>query len=801
MSSEVTCTHCGEPCNGSAIIVDKHVFCCNGCKTVYELLQEANLNDYYTYEKAPGLKPESFRNEQYKFLDLPEVADEYIRFSDGDLKRVSLFLPAIHCSSCIWLLENLHKLSEGVISSEVNFLKKTATISYDGSVITLSQLASMLHSIGYPPKFGKNSHQARKRLTSTFYLQLGVAGFCFGNIMLLTFPEYLNFQKDAVQEFRLFFSYLILGLSVPVILFSAKDYLVSAYKILRAGQINLDVPIALGILVLYGSSLHEIISGNGPGYMDSFAGFIFFLLIGKWFQNYTYDALSFDRDYKSYFPVAVTRKSGNTEDLVPIAQLNTGDHILIHSEEVLPADAELMSAEAHIDYSFVTGESQAKKVHQGEKIFAGGKQVGENILLKVLKPVNQSYLTSLWNQKAFNKEDTSSIEMLTGNLSRYFIAGVITIAVLSGITWYMIDPTQVAKIVVSVLIVACPCALALAAPFTFGHAQRISGKHNLYLKSPDVIERFKDATDFVFDKTGTITETHLNDMAFEGGRLSEEDIMAISALTGNSTHPLSMAITQQLHTGSSNAAITSFFEEKGKGIGGTIYANTWKIGSASFVEVDDENPEETRVYVQKNNKTLGYFRFYNHYREGLAPLMKQLQELGKVHILSGDNASEQPRLRALLGEDVEMQFNKTPQEKLNYIEQLQKEGKTVMMLGDGLNDAGALKQSNIGISVVDDIYSFSPACDGILKASELKDLKKFVQLSVKSGTILRSSLIISLLYNITGLTFAIGGYLTPLVAAILMPLSSVTIVAYTSGFSFLSEHQIFKAQNHKTRNK
>lgn len=799
MPSEVTCTHCGEPCDGSVITVGDNVFCCNGCKTVFELLQDANLNDYYTYEKAPGLKPQSFRNEQYKFLDLPEVAEEYIQFSDGSLKRVTLFLPAIHCSSCIWLLENLHKLSEGVISSEVNFLKKTATISYDGSVITLSQLASMLHSIGYPPKFGKNDLKTRKRLTSGFYLQLGVAGFCFGNIMLLTFPEYLNFEKDAVQEFRLFFSYIILALSVPVLLFSAKDYLVSAYKILRAGQVNLDVPIALGILVLYASSLHQIITANGPGYMDSFAGFIFFLLIGKWFQNYTYDALSFDRDYKSYFPIAVTRRSEDEEELVPIAQLNTGDQILIHSEEVLPADAELISPEAHIDYSFVTGESQAKKVQQGEKIFAGGKQVGESILLKVLKPVNQSYLTSLWNQKAFTKEDAASIEKITGNLSRYFIAGVITIAVISGIAWYMIDPSQAAKIVVSVLIVACPCALALAAPFTFGHAQRISGKHNLYLKSPDVIERFKDATDFVFDKTGTITETHLNDMAFEGSRLSEEDIMAISALTGNSTHPLSIAITQHLHTQPASESVSSFREEKGKGISAQVNGHSWKIGSASFTGLANENPDETRVYVKKNERALGYFRFSNHYRDGLEPLIKQLQQSGKVHILSGDNSSEMPRLQALLGADVEMQFNKTPKEKLAYIEKLQKDGKTVMMLGDGLNDAGALKQSNVGISVADDIYSFSPACDGILKATALKDLVKFRQLSAKAGTILTSSLIISLLYNLTGLSFAVTGYLTPLVAAILMPLSSVTIVAFTTGFSLYTERQLFREQNNKIR--
>lgn len=769
------CYHCGDDCGKSPLIFDGKPFCCSGCKTVYSILSENGMGTYYSIESAPGIKPKDAGG-KYAFLDNEDLTRELVNFKEGNLTNFTAFLPEIHCSSCIWLLENLHKLQPGVKSSQVNFTKKEATITFDHSVISLRKMAELMDAIGYPPTIGKPQGQKNKIINNHFIIQLGVAGFCFGNIMLFSFPEYLNVD-DTFNEYRNFFAYLIFALSLPILFFSAKDYLISAYKALRIKVLNLDVPISLGILVLYAKSTYDIFSGLGPGYMDSFAGFIFFLLVGKWFQNKTYQALSFDRDYTSYFPLAVTRfTADNKEEIVQIEKIKPGDELLIHNEEILPADAILLDREARMDYSFVTGESDQIKKSANAVLFAGGKLIGKSARVKVKEQVKRSYLTDLWNNEVFKREK-SGLSKIQDTVSRYFLLVLLIITCIIAGFWLWINPSMVVPVVTAVLIVACPCALSLSYPFTFGNILRAIGRNGLYLKNTRVIEDLDEITDVVFDKTGTLTLGSSKDVTYEGELLTPDQLALIDFATRSSTHPMSVAIRSYIQHNYEYKPISGEFEEHaGLGIAASTSLNQLKIGSYRFVDTSKID-EETTSFIQWNGSIIGRFYIRQVFRPHIENLISTWQKKGyKLHVLTGDNERSRDSLEKLFSESSLLNFHQSPQMKLEYIRSLQENGKRVLMFGDGLNDAGALKQSDVGIAVSDNIYQFSPACDGILDAGHFSKLPNIMELAAYGKQALKICFLFSLLYNIVGLSFAATGMLSPLIAAILMPLSSITVV-------------------------
>ena len=280
------CYHCGDDIIGKGHLIEEKKFCCNGCMMVYQLLSDNNMDAYYTLEKKPGLKPSNANENKYNFLEVESIQEKFIDFKDGNISKINLFLPEIHCSSCIYLLENISKIDPAIISCQVNFTKREASISFDNEKLKLSELAHLLDKIGYAPNFG-NKEESEKKLDKQFLYKLGIAGFAFGSIMLWSFPEYLGIE-DMNQKMRNFTSYLSFVVSIPVLVYSANAYFISAYKAIKYKTLNLDVPITIGIIALYAQSTYTIFTGGGPGYMDSFATFIFWLLIGKWFQNKTY---------------------------------------------------------------------------------------------------------------------------------------------------------------------------------------------------------------------------------------------------------------------------------------------------------------------------------------------------------------------------------------------------------------------------------------------------------------------------------------------------------------------------------
>lgn len=803
--SKITCIHCGDDCGKYPIIWEEKSFCCDGCKTVYQIINKHKLYDYYNFESHPGIKvtSESYQN-KFSYLDLEDVKNKLYEFSEKNIKKVTLFIPSIHCSSCIWLLENLHKLHSGITHSLVHFVKKEVTITFNSDEISLRQVVELLVSIHYIPNITLESVEKTKNQKGNKQLlyKIGVAGFAFGNTMLFSFPEYIPGSETIDFSYKSFFGILNLILAIPVFFYSGNDYLISAWKNIRKGILNIDFPIAIGLIAIFIESTFEIITNAGSGYMDSLCGLVFFLLIGKWYQAKTYQALSFDRNYRSYFPVAVTKLKDDNEITVQLHDLTEGDTIRIRNLELIPADSVLISVSANIDYSFVTGESVPVNKVKGEFIYAGGKQVGSTIELLVKASTQQSRLTQLWNQEHMQKPDkeATSLTKLIDVISKRFTLVVLLIGFITALVWFFVDSSMIIKAFTSVLIVACPCALALSIPFTYGNVMRIFGNKGFYLKNNEVLERMYDIDNIVFDKTGTITQADLHDISFFAESLvTNIEMLEIASLARHSTHPLSQSVFLYLkreHCYENFEEALFFNEISGKGIEGTVNGKKIKFGSDVFVtgKIIMCNDFESNVHVSIDDRYIGRFILNSKLRHNLGIVLENLRTNGyDLHLISGDTLKDNELLKKYF--DKNLFFNQSPEDKLNYIKNLQQKGKKVLMVGDGLNDAGALMQSNVGISIADNVYHFSPACDAILRADSFDCISTFISFSKTTRTIIKFSFVFSFAYNSVGLYFAVLGLLSPIVAAILMPLSSITVIGFVTLFSSLFANKALKKFN------
>ncbi|MCU4173501.1 heavy metal translocating P-type ATPase [Carboxylicivirga sp. N1Y90] len=774
-----TCYHCGSP-SQTWVKHDDKDFCCEGCVMVYDILKSNDMGTYYDINNAPGIRKKSTTSEYYDYLDQDEIKASVLDFHDGDTCRIKLYIPSIHCSSCIWLIENLQHLHKGVITSTVNFNKREASITYNEAQIKLSELMNLLSSINYKPHIKTEEQKKSSKKSRQLLVKLGIAGFVFGNVMLLSFPEYLSDDVALNPELIEAFKWISWLLALPVMLYSGNDYFITAWKNLKRKIISIDLPIVLGIIAIFLRSTYEIATSSGPGYLDSLTGLIFFLLIGKWYQAKTYEALSFDNDYSSYFPLGITRIKNNEEEIIPINQLESGDLISVRNGEIIPADASLESIGASIDYSFITGESVPVRKQKGDTIYAGGRVIGSALLLKVEKKVETGYLAELWKERTDKKSSESMLSLTLNMVSKYFTIAILIISSLTALYWLWFDSSKALLAFTSVLIIACPCALALSVPFAFGHASRILGKNHFYLKLSSIIEGLTKTDQVVFDKTGTLTDPDTFKVSYEGEELDHFNRSIIKSLAHQSRHPLSRALYQHL-SDADEFEVLDFKELEGAGVEAMIMNHNIKIGSASYIGIESKIKQESaRVYVSIDDKAIGHFVITNYYRPEWKEMLRVVQKKAVVHLLSGDNDAEREILEREIANADNLHFYQSPKDKQAYVQKLKDNNKFVTMVGDGMNDVGALKEAHVGIAVADDVYQFSPSSDAIISAKELIKLPVFINFAKSALRIVYLAIGISFLYNVVGLYFAVTGQLNPLFAAILMPLSSASVVVFTS---------------------
>lgn len=786
------CFHCGAPVDGGRFSVGNKSFCCHGCLTVFELITENGLGDFYRFGQTAGVRtPAIPKKEEFIYLDDPALRQRLADFSDDRVTRVTFRVPAIHCIACVWLLENLFQFNSGIGYSRVNFPRKEVHITFETGKTKLSDVVALLASLGYAPEFNfsDTDNTPRRPVSRRLWLQLGVAGFAFGNIMLMSISSYLGLDAFTGPALRKLFGWASLVLATPALIYSGADYWRAAWAAARRKVFTIDVPIALGIAALAAWSAAEVFSGRGPGYFDSLSGLLFFLLCGKMFQQKTYDRLAFDRDYKSFFPLSILRKYGDGEERISLSQLQAGDHLVVRNGELIPSDSRLISGAAMIDYSFVTGESEAVRKEPGDYIYAGGRQLGGALEIETVKEVSQSYLTSLWNQDRLAKEKGTSLDTLTNRYSRRFTKIVLTVAVGAAVYWSLRDSSRALASFVSVLIVACPCALALAAPFALGTAQRLLARRNVFLKNASIIESLAKVDTVVFDKTGTLTASGAGAIVFHGEPLEKNEAAWICSLAQYSTHPHATRIAKYLAGDNPLQSVRSFGETPGCGVEGIVAGHEICLGSGGWLKTREIRvplqaiPSGSIVYVAIDGRHRGCFTIFNALRPQARELIAKLSADYQLALLSGDNEKEREQFARLFGQSGQLHFNQSPLNKMNFIRELQRPGRTVLMAGDGLNDAGALKQSDVGVAVVESVGAFSPASDIIMAADMVPRLHEILRFAKSTVRVVQASLLLSIAYNVVGVTIAAEGHLSPVFSAILMPVSSVTVVVFACGLT------------------
>jgi Cu+-exporting ATPase len=434
-------------------------------------------------------------------------------------------------------------------------------------------------------------------------------------------------------------------------------------------------------------------------------------------------------------------------------------------------------------------------VQQGETVYAGGRLVGPSVTLEVVKEVSNSYLTRLWNEQSEEAETTPELTSIADRLAPAFTFGVIAVALGATLFWWSSGWQTALSIATAVLIVACPCALALSAPFTFNSAMRMLARDGFYAKGTAALERLSRIGAIVFDKTGTLTKTDSADITYEGVPLNHDEIEWISTALRESIHPLSRKLAAHLGE-TQRQQLQLFNEQLGQGIIAEVNGHILRIGSRNLLRDDDSitgcewpaNRQGSHVYVAIDGRYKGVFTLLSRYRSGIKRMIDHLSKTFSLYLLSGDHEGDRERFSRWFSVD-QMAFNQSPDDKRTFIYDLQESGEQVLMIGDGLNDAHALNQSDFGVALTDDIGAFSPSCDAIMEARSLQRLPEYVSYAQDGLTTIKASFALSILYNTVGLGFAVTGHLSPLVAAILMPLSSISIMLFTTGVMHWRAHK------------
>ncbi len=783
IETSAECYHCGSPSRNPLVFEDKS-FCCQGCKSVYQIIEQNNLCQFYDLGEKPGntIAQESGDTHRFAFLKDPEVLAQLRIFEDDTHIHFKYYLPQVHCSSCLYLLENLNKVHPGVQGAKLNFSQKELQVIFAKNETTAFEIALTLSRLGYEPYFSLSDIGSVSGIAKTDrsrVYRLGVAGFAFGNIMLLSFPEYFAYGTD-LDGLKPYFQWLILVLIVPVLTYSATEFYKLAWGGIKERYLNIDLPIVLAMAITFFRSIYEMFTHTGPGYFDSLSGIVFFMLMGRLLQDYTHKTITFNRDFSSYFPISSTLFKEGKEESISLPKIKINDELVIHSKEIVPVDGLLVAGKALIDYSFVTGESQPVSLDAGSFIYAGGRQLGASIRVMAQKTVSQSYLVSLWNKNETKETQHSRIESsYVQKASMYFTMAVFSIAIAAALYWAFYDAGKIWNAVTAVLIVACPCALLLSVTFTHGHFLSLFAKNGLYAKGANVLEKLNEIAVVVFDKTGTLTDAHNPQISYSGKTLSEAEKDAVQTLGRESVHPYARKLSQFL--GGYQVSLDALENIPGMGVKALWNQQEIRLGSPEFVGAKPflEKVNSSQIWLSISGDIYGYFEFKSALRPHLASGIKYLSKSYKLALLSGDNEADKGLLEGIMPANTPMQFNQKPQDKEHYVSQWQLAGTPVLMLGDGLNDAGALMSAHVGIAVAEDISYFTPGSDAIIVGSKLAFLPRFLAMARGMRRVIWWSFTLSILYNIIGVSFAVSGNLNPIIAAILMPASSISIVLFT----------------------
>jgi P-type Cu2+ transporter len=789
-----SCFHCGLPVpDGAHYPIEyqghEEQACCRGCQAVAQTIIDSGQGAYYTHRTALPATPQIAESELKKLglYDLPEIQESFVRVEAEHIREAALILENIVCAACIWLNERHIASLPGVLSVEINYATRRARVRWDNSRIQLSEILKAVSDIGYiaHPFDPGRSDDIYRRERNTAIKRLAIAGLGMMQVMMYALPTYT--ATDMTDDIRLLMSWASLILTIPVVLYSAWPFFLGAWRDFKRKTLGMDVPVALGVGTAFVASVYSTFSGEGEVYYDSVTMFVFLLLTGRFLEmNARRRAGAAVEELVKLIPAATTRLPAypaRDEEEVPVVRLKVGDHILVRPGETIPADGVVVSGDSAVSEALLTGESLPVSKSVDTRVVGGSINQASPLVIRVDKLGADTRLAAIVRLLDRAQSEKPRIGQMADRAAAWFVGLLLIITALVGLAWYAIDPSRVLWIVVSVLVVTCPCALGLATPAALTTGTGRLTRLGMLTTRGHALETLARATDLVFDKTGTLTRGQLSvrQVIAAPGRSEAEARSIAAALEAGSEHPIARALREGAAPGVHADTIRN---QPGQGVEAWIDGIRHRLGTPAFaagcceseLDVPPSPNGESWVALASERGLIAWFGLADTPRGDAAPALRALEKQGiRLHLLSGDGDAAVAATARQLG-IATWQANALPEDKLAYVKALQAEGRIVGMVGDGINDAPVLAAAQISIAMGEGAEVAQAAADMVMLGQRLTTLADGVTLARKTHRIIRQNLGWALGYNLIAIPAAALGHVTPWIAGIGMSASSLLVV-------------------------
>ncbi len=789
--SQVKCTHCnlefGEDIMIKELDENKNLyFCCKGCQGVYHLLESEGLGSFYNKLGDIELQPANITNSDLEKFNLDGFRNKYIKELDNELFEINLIIEGIHCSACIWLNEKVLHKRDGVFEATINYTNNKAKIVWDNDIIKLSEIIETIQSIGYNayPYDPKLQEDRAIKTKKDYYSRILVAVFGTMNIMWIAIAHYAGYFMGMQQSFKDILNVAEFILATPVLFYSGWIFFKGSYYGYKNGVVNMDTLVASGAISAYIYSIYAMTTQRGEVYFDSVVMIITFVLVGKYLEVLSKKSAVDTLDtIMGTTPTEVTVIKDNIKSLIDIENIDIGDIIELKAGEKIVIDGTIIKGGASFDESSLTGESEPIYKTEGDNILSGSICLDSMIRYQATHDSSNSLLTSIVNLLEESITKKPKIEQLANTISGYFSTTILLIAIFTFIGWYFINGSfETALIIsISVIVIACPCALGLATPMSTLVGISLSAKNNILFKEATFLETMAKSNILAVDKTGTITEGKPS-VVF--ANIKEFDINILYSLVSTSNHPISKGIISYLNSNYDNLSLLNIEDIKSieaKGISANYNKQIVIGGNLSFMQENDINinidTQNSIFLFAIDNNILASFELTDTIKDGAKETIANIEKLGvRVVMLTGDNENSANRVAKEVGIK-EVYAKLLPQDKSHKIEEFHKNGDIVVMVGDGINDTIALAQSDIAIAMGNGADVAINVSDVVLIDNKIDSIYQAYRISKRTFRAVKENLSFSILYNIIAVPLAVLGFVNPLISALSMSLSSLVVVA------------------------
>ncbi|MEP0845744.1 MAG: heavy metal translocating P-type ATPase [Phycisphaerae bacterium] len=794
-TAAVLCTHCGLPVPAGLVAAGEvEPFCCQGCRTVYGVIRNCGLERYYRLrESVPDAAPQPARTtgRRYDEFDDPVFEQMHVREMPDGCRCVELFVEGMHCGACVWLLERLPVLAPQVIEARVDFRRSLLRVTWDPHAGPLSEVARALDSLGYPPHPARDAaaRDWRRREDHRLLIRIGVAGALAGNVMMFAFCLYGGMFTGIEAAFEAYFRWMSMLLGLLSLAWPGSVFFRGAWAAIRTGASHLDLPIAIGLAAGGVAGVVNTALGRGEIYFDSLTMLVFLLLVGRWVQRQQQRRASDAVELLySLTPSFARRVDADGVRDVPLEAVRPGDLVEARAGDTIPVDGEIESGQSSIDQSLLTGESTPREVCEGDAVSAGTVNLAAAVRIRARATGERSRVGQLMQMVERSARNTAPIVRTADRIARHFTAAMLALAAVTLLGWLRLDASRAVDQAMTLLLVTCPCALGLATPMIVTVAIGRAARRGILIKGGEMLEALSRRGTILLDKTGTVTQGRTTLLDWHG----DESIKPlVAAIERHSAHPIARALVAAFPNvrGEEATCVTQF---PGGGIEGRVDGRRIEIGSTQFIAergarwpawVADAVQRcaaegRTPVLVAEEGEVRAVAAFGDPLREDARSAVAELRRLGWcVGLLSGDHRDVVASVaRSLEIDPHDACGDAAPEQKLATVERRRREG-PVVMVGDGVNDAAALAAATVGIAVNGGAEASLSAAHVYLSRPGLAPIVELIRAGRRTLSAIRRSFAVSIAYNAIAAGLAMTGVINPLIAAILMPLSSFTVVS------------------------